>query len=136
VRRLAAVIGVRLLVIYLSFLRFCRVFCYVLCTATKLVMPTNGISDLFQRMVLLFGVLYCVIWLTFTMLTTPQSREIPRDVILACRSSYSLCTLDRSVRDTVTQLKIRRRGCRAGAHCRQRRLAAMTSSGCSTDQAD
>ena len=47
-----------------------------------------------------------------------------------------MCTLDRSVRDTVTQLKIRRRGCRAGAHCRQRRLAAMTSSGCSTNQAE
>ena len=66
------------------------------------------------------------------MFTTRLCRETSRDVILTCRYSSS-CTLNRTIRDTIAQLGLRRRGCRAGAHCR--RCGRVTSSDHPTDRA-
>ena len=55
--------------------------------------------------------------------------HVARDVLLAIKGQFR-CKLDQCVRDTVSRLSLRRRGCRAGEHCRRRRLAAETSSAC------
>jgi len=56
--------------------------------------------------------------------------HVARDVLLAINGQFR-CKLDQCVRDTVSRLSLRRRGCRAGEHCRRRRrLAAETSSAC------
>ena len=56
--------------------------------------------------------------------------HVARDVLLAIKGQFRCCKLDQRVRDTVSRLSLRRRGCRAGEHCRRRRLAAVTSSAC------
>ena len=76
--------------------------------------------DQFFGVILHFGVLYCTIWITCTMFTARLCRETSRDIILTCRYSPS-CTLDRTTRDHISRLGLRRRGCRAGAHCRRGR---------------
>jgi len=54
--------------------------------------------------------------------------HVARDMLLAIKGQLR-CKLDQCVRDTVSRLSLRRRGCRAGEHCRRRRrLAAETSS--------
>ena len=70
-----------------------------------------------------FGVLCYIIWIFFTMM---MSHSLSRDDSLAYRELCS-CTLDRNVWNLISQLQLRRRGCRAGARYRQRQLGAVTS---------
>ena len=53
-----------------------------------------------------------------------MSHSLSRDDILAYRELCS-CTMDRNVRSLISQLQLRRRGCRAGARYRQRQLGAV-----------
>ena len=76
---------------------------------------------------LLFGVLCCLSWIIYTM---EARHALSRDDILSYRYCLHLstCTLDRSVRDVVSQLRLHRRGCRAGASYRRRLQGTVPSS--------
>ena len=77
----------------------------------------------FLCVILQFGILCCLIWNNYTMVL---SYSLSRDDILAYRQQCT-CTLDLDLRDHISQLRLRRRGCRAGVSYCRRPLAAMTS---------
>ena len=57
-------------------------------------------------------------------------RSLSRDAILAVNNRRRYAVLDWETRDVIARLPLRRRGCRAGEHCRRQLAAAkiMTSS--------
>ena len=62
-------------------------------------------------------------------------RRLTRDILLSCQHR---CVLNEELRDVISTLGIRRRGCRAGAHCRRRAEVArrVTSSICRPSRHD
>ena len=102
---------------YFSFLQWLYfLYDYEMCTGWKLVRMSTRQTCTFLSVFLQFGVLCCLICTTYTM---EARHSLSRDDILAYRQQSS-CTLDRNVRHLVSQLRLRRRGCRAGASYRRR----------------
>ena len=77
----------------------------------------------FSSVLLHLGVLCCLICIIYIM---EARQSLSRDDILAYRQQ-STCTLDLNVRSLISQLRLRRRGCRAGASYRQRLHATPSS---------
>ena len=83
--------------------------------------------------ILLFVSNYCC---SFSRVLSPNStivtmlsqacRQLARDALLSVRSQHNRCVLEAGVRQTVSQLRLGRRGRRAGEHVRRRALAAQT----------
>ena len=96
--------------------------------------PLCRLFGLFLLLDLLLGVLW-LFWITGNY-TMELSNPMSRDDILAHRRQHA-CTLDQKVRDLISQLCLRRRGCRAGASANsRRRLGALTSHAGTTAHAD
>jgi len=85
-------------------------------------MSSSWIFALFLRLILLFGGICCASWILSTMFVAPY-RALTRDDIVSIRQQ-SQRTSDEKVCETISDLGLRRRGCRAGARHRQRLQAA------------